>query len=351
MAGVSDPSNGKEAAGALTSVRARMGSGDLLVSLSGGADSTATYLHLLETGLLDDWERAGGRVLRAFMDTGWELPETYAYLDTLEARLGKIHRLATWVPGPGEAPPEKYDFMAPIWQTARGGNGGAMDADRFALARVFEARLGHYSPMVRLILQWGKVPTSVRRWCTADLKAKPVTAFLATLNDPVNVIGIRAEESAPRAKAPAWAWSDDYDCWVWRPIKWWTKADRVAVHQRHGLAPNPLYLEGEGAGRVGCGVCVHSGKRDLRWLAGHHRTFLEILGDLETALGGLDTAAKRAGAEAPYWFTLATSGEQTGVPLATAIEWAHTERGGRQFPMFRQSADPGCSAWGLCEVP
>lgn len=319
--------------------------GDLVVSLSGGADSTATYLHLLESGFLDAWEQAGGRVIRAFMDTGWELPATYAYLRTLEERLGKVHRLVTWVPGPGEAPPTGYDHLEPVWATP----GKVMDADRWALARVFESRLGHYSPLIRLMLQWGKVPTSVRRWCTADLKQRPVVGFLATLADPLNVIGVRAEESQPRARAPAWEWSDSHDAWVWRPIKWWTKADRIEIHRRHGLAPNPLYLEGAGAGRVGCAICVNSGKDDLLWLSEHHSFHLEILADLEEVLVGLDSAINAKGGK-PYWMHLSTEGKDMPVPIRTAVEWASTTRGGRQVPLFRAPVDPGCSAWGLCEV-
>lgn len=333
-------------------VVARLGRGDLLVSLSGGADSSATYLHLLESGLLEAWEQAGGRVVRAFMDTGWELPETYRYIDELERRWGKVHRLATWIPGPGEAPVAGYDHLEPLWATP----GKVMDADRWALARVFEARLGHYSPMVRAILQWGKVPTSARRWCTADLKARPVQGFLRTLDDPVNAIGVRAEESRKRARFPAWEWSDDYDCWVYRPIKWWTKADRIAIHQRHGLAPNPLYLQGAGAGRVGCAPCVNSGKDDVRWLAAHHRWMLDILADLEAALAGLDTPRERKARESgvfgehPKWFTLSVGGERRMVPVETAIAWARTAPGGRQLVLFREPEDQGCSAWGLCEA-
>ena len=62
---------------------------DLLVSLSGGKDSTATYLHLLESGYLDRVERGGGTVYRVFADTGWELPETYEYIEKMEDLLGK----------------------------------------------------------------------------------------------------------------------------------------------------------------------------------------------------------------------------------------------------------------------
>jgi 3'-phosphoadenosine 5'-phosphosulfate sulfotransferase (PAPS reductase)/FAD synthetase len=80
---------------------------DLVVSMSGGKDSTATYLHLLEQGVFDRVERAGGTVRRVFADTGWELDETYAYLDVLAARFGPIDRVALWVPGPNEDPPPR----------------------------------------------------------------------------------------------------------------------------------------------------------------------------------------------------------------------------------------------------
>jgi len=337
---------------------AKMGPRDLVFSLSGGADSSSVYMHLVESGFCEAWEHAGGRILRIFMDTGWELPETYAYLNRLESHFGKIHRLATWVPGPGEAKPDGYDFMECVWATP----GKTMDGDRWAMAKVIETRLGHYSPMVRLILQWGKVPSSVRRWCTADLKMRPSTGFLKTCDDPVSVLGIRAEESHKRAKQPAWEWADDFDAWIYRPIKWWTKADRVAIHQRFGVAPNPLYLEGEGAGRVGCGPCVNSGKDDVRWLAKYHPLALEILAEIETCLAEIETPRERKMMErgprdddpewghSPRWFTLSLNGKEWQVPVETAVFWAHTAPGGRQSMLFRPPEEPGCSVWGLCDA-
>lgn len=324
-----------------------LGSGDLVVSLSGGADSSATYLHLKEQGFLDAWEAAGGRVFRVFMDTGWELSETYRYLDELERVVGRIHRIATWVPGPGEAPPVGFDHLEPVWKTP----GKVMDGDRWAMAKLIETRIGRYCPMVRLILQWGKVPTSVRKWCTADLKQRPVQGFLAGLDNPVNVLGVRAEESAKRSRQPAFEWSDDFDAWIWRPIKWWSKADRVAIHARFGLAPNPLYLQGQGAGRVGCRVCVNSGKEDLLWIEEFHPETIEILDEVEMMLKDLPTAREAAGAGAPMWFSLSRNNEDWAVPVREAVRWAHTGRGGRQAMLFRPRQDPGCSAWGLCEVP
>ena len=248
--------------------------------------------------------------------------------------------------------------MANVWAKP----GKTMDGDRWAMARLIETRLGHYSPMVRLILQWGKVPTSVRRWCTADLKMRPAVAFMATCADPVNALGIRADESTKRAKQPAWEWASDFDAWIWRPIKWWSKADRIAIHGRFGLAPNPLYLQGGGAGRVGCGVCVNSGKDDLRWAHQNHPAFLDVLEEIETMLEEIETPREAAmiarGASdehpewghSPRWFTLSLDGKSWMVPLATAIQWANTTRGGRQQMMFREPVDPGCSVWGLCDV-
>jgi 3'-phosphoadenosine 5'-phosphosulfate sulfotransferase (PAPS reductase)/FAD synthetase len=295
-----------------------------------------------------------------FMDTGWELPETYDYLDTLERHFGKIHRIATWVPGPRESRPDGFDFLEPLWSTP----GKVMDGDRWAMARVIETRIGRYSPMVRMILQWGKVPTSVRRWCTADLKLRPVVAFMKTLNDPVNSIGIRADESHKRATQPAWEWAPDFDAWIYRPIKWWTKADRVEIHQRHNLAPNPLYLKGKGAKRVGCRICVNSGKEDLRQTAEHHPETIDILAEIETFLAEIDAPRERAMVErgasdehpewghSPRWFTLSLGGKSwmVPVPVHVAVEWANTTRGGRQQMLFRPQVDSGCSVWGLCDV-
>jgi 3'-phosphoadenosine 5'-phosphosulfate sulfotransferase (PAPS reductase)/FAD synthetase len=194
------------------------------------------------------------------------------------------------------------------------------------------------------------------------LKARPVQGFLATLDNPVNPIGVRAQESHKRAGFPAWEWSDDYDCYVYRPIKWWTKQDRIDIHQRHGLAPNPLYLQGQGAGRVGCGLCVNSGKDDLWWVSNEHPDFIGIVSELEDMLASFETPRERklkdvvgkagnaAWGASPQWFTLSINGENVMVPIAEAVRWANTAPGGRQQMLFRPLRDEGCSAWGLCEA-
>lgn len=315
--------------------------GDLTVSISGGKDSTATYLHLLETGFLENWEARGGKVVRVFADTGWELPETYAYIERLERTIGKIHRVAVWVPGPDESKPEGFDFLAPMWKSTD----KRMAADRHAMAKSFELRLGRYSPMVRLICHWAWFPMTKNRWCTDNTKKLPLVAYLQQLDSPVNVVGVRAEESRARAGYKTLEWSDDWDCWMWRPIKHFTLADVVSIHKRYGISPNALYLQGTGAARVGCAPCVNSNKANLSWLAGHHMDRLDLLGDLEKALDAVT-------GKTHTWFAGKNGdGEFEGWPVETAIEWAYTARGGRQHVLFRGEDEPGCTQWGLCEVP
>ena len=60
---------------------------EIIVSVSGGKDSTACCLHLLELGYTTSDFR------RVFIDTGWEDDTTYNYLDYLEKHIGKIERI------------------------------------------------------------------------------------------------------------------------------------------------------------------------------------------------------------------------------------------------------------------
>ena len=106
--------------------------------LSGGKDSTALAVFLKQR--IPNLEYV-------FNDTGAELPETYEYLDKLEAYLGKkIVRLNS---------DKSFDYLL--------------------------KRHGNYLPSVRA------------RWCTAEMKIKPFEKYIG--DDPVeSYIGIRADE-------------------------------------------------------------------------------------------------------------------------------------------------------------
>lgn len=131
-----------------------------VVAFSGGKDSSALALYLHDP---ERWRRALGKrdlpprppledAEYVFCDTGTELEETYRYLDTLEATLGRpIRRLQASAP-PGETP---FDHFLALYN--------------------------------------GFLPSPRMRWCTRKLKLEPFEAYVG--DDPVvSYVGIRADE-------------------------------------------------------------------------------------------------------------------------------------------------------------
>jgi 3'-phosphoadenosine 5'-phosphosulfate sulfotransferase (PAPS reductase)/FAD synthetase len=82
--------------------RARIMGHQVIAAMSGGKDSTAMDLWLSEQGIEHS---------RVFADTGWEAPETYAYLNELRVVLGPITTVRN----------EK------LWSDAQPGEGGMVE--------------------------------------------------------------------------------------------------------------------------------------------------------------------------------------------------------------------------------
>ena len=112
-----------------------------ICGISGGKDSSALAIHLRQT-------RPELNIEYFFCDTGAELPETYDYLGKLEAVLGQ-----------------------PI---------ARLNAER---------PFSHYFAMRR-----GMLPSPQVRWCTADMKIKPIERWVGD-DDCVSYVAIRADES------------------------------------------------------------------------------------------------------------------------------------------------------------
>lgn len=110
-----------------------------ILSLSGGKDSTALAIYMRDR--VPEMEYV-------FLDTGKELPETYAYLEKLEAFLGR------------------------------------------AIVRLNSDRsFDHW-----LLIYRGVLPDARARWCTRKLKLEPFERYVG--DDPcVNYVGIRADEA------------------------------------------------------------------------------------------------------------------------------------------------------------
>lgn len=299
---------------------------DVWVSVSGGKDSTATCLALREAGV---------EFSALHADTGWEHAETRRYL-------------AEELPG----------YIGPITTVSYDGPQSDLShsPELEALAVHFEARLGvKRSPMIRLILHKAAFPSRLSRYCTQLLKLEPFRDFYAGLEDePVGVVGVRADESAYRSKLPAWEESSNMGVETWRPIIRWTFDDVIAIHRRHGVIPNQDYLAG--AQRVGCWPCIHANKAEIRRMAKADPDRIGLLRDLEAAMLPIWRARRQRGghdddpADRPTWFYRARKpGDPLGAPIDEVVEWSNTARGGHQM-LLLNTERPGCMRWGLCEA-
>lgn len=282
-------------------------SGELLVvaSVSGGKDSTALMLALRESEI----------PFRAvFADTQWEAPETYAYLDTLRAKLG-------------------------IAIDVVGVEGGMI------------ARIHHRAGF----------PARMQRWCTRELKIEPLRAYHdrvieETGRETVSAMGVRAEESAARAAMSVFEdeceGARSWGGYVWRPLLAWSVADVIAIHRRHDVPMNPLYHVG--FDRVGCFPCIYARKNEIALLSTHAPDRIDLIESLERAVE--ETRAER-NAETPGRYAHAVGSffqTRHGIDpmgIRQTVEWARTDRGGRQLPLLAEPPSGGCMRWGLCEAP
>lgn len=291
-----------------------------VASVSGGKDSTATCLHLRELGI----------PFRAVhFDTGWEHAATVEYVrDTLPRVLGQPVEVARREPR-------------------------QLDERREAWAVEIEGMLGFRSPMARWTLSRQMFPTSGARFCTQEMKiytARDVMRAVHAAGDlPVNVVGIRAAESAARAELDEHELSTTLDCMVWRPLIRWTEDEVIAIHRRHNVPPNPLYLRG--ASRVGCFPCIKANKAGVRMLDEARVRVIERLEEMVSSLRGergvapAHFFARRDGERAP--------GEPHGEPIRARVAWAQTMRGGKELEREQLTLggmDDGCLRWGMCET-
>lgn len=267
-----------------------------VASVSGGKDSTALCLALKEAEIPH---------IRVFADTGWEHPDTLAYVDMLEERLGPI------------------------------------------------ARVGVEGGMRAKVLHRAGFPGRLQRWCTEELKVFPLKAFHRSLGvETVNVVGIRAAESKQRARIAAELEDDDeWGGWVWRPLLSWSVQDVLEMHRRHGVPVNPLYQRGHD--RVGCYPCVLASKEEIRLVAANSPERIDEIRELERACTA-ERARRNAERPGRYKHPQATFFQtRHGIgPMGIdeVVVWSRTTRGGRQLQVLQEPPQGGCMRWGLCET-
>ena len=210
----------------------------IIVSFSGGKDSHACLIEAVR-------KYGSDKVEAVFCDTGWESEETYKHIDYVVNALGvKLH--------------------------------------------VLKAELS----LVELAKKKKIFPSSGRRFCTEELKVKPMVDWvLAQEDDMIIIQGIRSGESKARAemdqecmyfkyyvepisptakpnhryysyrRKDVLAWIKKHDASVLRPIKDWSADQVIDCILSAGHKPNPLYYDG--FARVGCFPCVMCGHKEM----------------------------------------------------------------------------------------
>ncbi|HZX79891.1 MAG TPA: phosphoadenosine phosphosulfate reductase family protein [Lysobacter sp.] len=305
-----------------------------LVNISGGKDSTAVYLRAMELG----------RPFRAvFADTGNEHEAVYDYVARLHERTGGP-AVETVRADFTRQLAQHRDFILRKWPEQ-----GIDDAIVREAAALHEPT---GNPYLDLCIVKGRFPSRMAQFCTEELKTLPIVEQVVLpmlrAGSVLQWLGIRAAESANRAKQPIWN-RHESGCYVWRPIFSWSIEDVWAIHRRHGLAPNPLYAMG--FNRVGCMPCINCRKAELRNIADLFPEHIERIRRWERVVAG---ANKRRSATFFAAMVDPTDADRPGTysGIDTIVEWSRTGRGGRQFDLFFQSqAGGGCTSdLALCEV-
>ena len=225
----------------------------IVVAFSGGKDSLACLLHLLDSGVdrarIELWHHdIDGREGSTLMD--W--PVTRSYCDAVAAAFG-VPIYYSWLEGGFEremarngTPKARTWWQQPDGTLSHsGGQGRPNTRGRF--------------PQVSADL-------SVR-WCSSYLKIDVCAAALRgqarfTGARTLVVTGERAEESTARARykrfEPHHAASGKRHIDAWRPIHAWSERQVWQVIERHRVRPHPAYVAGWG--RTSCMFCVFGSK-------------------------------------------------------------------------------------------
>jgi 3'-phosphoadenosine 5'-phosphosulfate sulfotransferase (PAPS reductase)/FAD synthetase len=223
----------------------------VIVAFSGGKDSLACLLHLLDQGVprskIELWHHdVDGAVTTespGFMD--WPITGDYC------------RKVAEAFGVPIYFSCKEGGFKREMWR-----DGDATAPIRFEDPAGWRQTGGKGPPGVRL--KFPQVSPDLRvRWCSAYLKIDVGAAALRNQRRfegkrTLFVTGERAEESGARAKyktlEPHRAHLAKRHIDAWRPVHAWSEADVWEAIRRWGVNPHPAYHLGWG--RVSCAACI-----------------------------------------------------------------------------------------------
>ena len=311
-----------------------------IINISGGKDSTATYLLALERG----------KPFRAITaETDNEHPLTDEYIDTLADKTG----------GP---PVERFraDFSRQI--NLRRENLPALWSKAGIPDDIIQEAVDALHPtgnvFIDLALVKGRFPGSKSKFCTQELKIKVIeNQVIIPAMERGNVVqwlGVRRDESKARANTPKFRKTR----WIkpkatllyYYPVVSWTWQDVFDIHKKHNIDPNQLYSWG--TSRVGCWPCIFARKDEINTIRQRDPDAVKKLMHWEAIV---TRASKRRGAtffpadKTPAGAQMIKNGHVNGFPNAEEVfDWSRTKRGGKQYDLFADTG--GCvSEYGMCE--
>lgn len=153
---------------------------------------------------------------------------------------------------------------------------------------------GEAKDLLGYVEKRGMWPSSSSRYCTSDLKRDPIAKQIRRIMDErgvtraINCMGLRAEESPNRAKAPVWKENGRltnskrtvFDC---NPILSMQEVQVFGVIAAAGQEVHWAYRAG--MPRLSCCFCVLAGKEDLALAAKLRPELAQKYVDLEAKIG------------------------------------------------------------------
>ena len=263
----------------------------IVVSLSGGKDSTAMLLHLVE-------HYGPERLIAHYQVIPADWDETLPYVQSVCARLGVtlVAQQILYQPvgeGTGVRTLDVIDIK------------DKRDIVPWGLPNTI-------ADITDLAMRRGWPPSPAMRWCTSYAKVRVLDRWIAGQQnaglklgpDVIVALGERWAESPRRAKkVELWprprCQRKAYRVWNWLPVIAWSRRDVFRYLREHGIEPHPAYryqgmsdrqmvdLDREGGPRVGCRFCIFACSHEICHQAemAANRPLLHRIADVERATG------------------------------------------------------------------
>lgn len=234
----------------------------VVVAFSGGKDSLACTLWAIQEFGLKNIEAV-------FCDTGWEHELTYQHVAEVVEKTG---------------------------------------------IKLTTVKSSKYNGFVDLAKKRGRFPSAMARFCTEELKTKPMIDFILDQKDNLLIVqGIRKDESNARSKMmetcrffkyyfepykndkngkPKYftyrkkeiiEWCKSYSDDILRPAFNWTAQETIDFILSKGFKPNPLYYMG--FSRVGCFPCIMCRLSEVKQMVNETPAYIERLQAAEDEVG------------------------------------------------------------------